>query len=128
MLTNNEPKVRSFIKFLNNKRLTRKLCKVVILHEYDSVSYDGAIAFALYAPHENTMYVAGDLDYLIAEEDFTEEDVQNMLMENIAHEYVHHLQWSEDKEICEDEATKRAGEFVEEYLEEKKKTKKKKEC
>ena len=109
-------RIRKFIDFINAKKLTDVPCEIAILVANGSVCDEDDIAFAVYFWGKQVMYVAGDLSYLAEGENMTEEDIDRVIFENMAHEYIHHLQYVRDGEPDEEEAERTARGWAEEYF------------
>jgi hypothetical protein len=105
---------KNFIDFLNDLKLTDVPCILVILpaHEYveDGSGQEG---FAAYDPEENIIYVAGKP---LSDQNLSDKYLYKNHLQNITHEYIHHIQSVENRGLDEDEAVKRAGEIVTMFL------------
>ena len=120
-----------FIEYLNNHYSTLETCTIIFLPfhatvETDDDDADGEpkTAFAMYSSKRKAMYVAGYTIEYFKEDENPELEAEKMLMENIAHEYIHHKQYCRGEEFnentidaLEEEAETLAISIVEEYLE-----------
>lgn len=109
-------RIRKFIEFLNDKKLTAVPCEIALLTANGAVSESETLAFAAYYWGKKVMYVAGELDYLLEDADMKEEDLGRVIFECMAHEYVHHLQYVRGGEPDEEEAETTARQWADEYF------------
>ena len=116
MIVDATNRIRKFIDFINAKNLTDVPCEIALLTANGAVTEGGETAFAVYFWDKKVMYVAAELSYLAEEEGMTEADVERVIFENMAHEYVHHLQYVRGDEVSEEEAERVCREWGNEYF------------
>lgn len=118
--------LQDFIDYLNGRALTSEPCYIHFIPDWGKAELSEAMeteCVAVYQQDPRLMVVAGD----VSEVADTEFDVRTLLMQNVAHEYVHHLQNVEGRlprqkesdeatvQAIEDEAEGRAMLLVCEY-------------
>jgi hypothetical protein len=121
---------QDFINYLNNLNLTDIPCQIVVLPDYktlgNNLEKNGDIGFAVYKPKFMVMYICGDIEGIkeINRNEFnrklSDEGIYDDILECIAHEYKHHLQWVNNKkfdENSEDEAQSFAEHIMIDYRE-----------
>ena len=97
--------IKDFADFLEREFPASKNVGLTILHGYDSIEFDaGEKAWAAYHAPEDTdglpvIMLPGQVPEL---EEI--DDPQEVILTDFAHEYCHHLQWSEGRLFDEDEA------------------------
>ncbi len=102
----------SFIGFLNEKYPTEKDVYLVILHGNDSVAADdGSSGWAVYSPSKVNMSEK-DIILLPGEIPDVEGMTENIILENLAHEYCHHIQNCEGRLKDKKKNEKEAIEFA----------------
>lgn len=101
--------IKDFMRYLNDIRLCKTPCRVVFLPQHDSISLGCRTGFAVYVANQRLMYVAGNCKC----------NDRKMILQSVAHEYIHHLQNVEGRPLDEDEAYFQADHLVSKYLAEK---------
>ena len=110
-----ENRLINFIEFLNDNWPTEEDVYLSVLHTYDSVEAGGERAWAVYAVPEGeskpVIYIAGEVPEDVQKE-YIGTEPKDIILEDLAHEYCHHIQYcegrmpdEEDDETAEAEAT-----------------------
>ena len=103
-------RLTNFIEFLNVNWPTREDVYLSVLHTYDSVEAGGERAWAVYAVPEGegkpVIYIAGEVPEDVQEE-YIGVDPKDIILEDLAHEYCHHIQYCEGR-LPEEEEDKKA--------------------
>ena len=90
-----EDRLINFVEFLNVNWPTEKDVYLSILHAYDSVDAGGERAWAVYGLPEGdnkpVIYIAGEVPEEIKAE-YDGIDPEDIILEDLAHEYCHHIQ------------------------------------
>ena len=109
----------NFIGFLNSKHFTDEVVKVSVLHNYESVESDasGNSGFAVYLPELKTIMLPTETPDELIKIYEENNECNDFVIHNLAHEYKHFLQDVNSQEFNEEEADKFADEMVAEYLE-----------
>jgi len=122
-----------FMNYLNSSGLTTHPCEVVYIPDAPSVEAvaegdavdderNNGVGFAMYVPQSMTIYVAGNMQPYIESGEIEQEDADNVILESLAHEYVHHVQHMDNrlflfnKEEVEREAEEKAILLLNDYL------------
>lgn len=120
-------KYQSFIDYLNKLHYTNEPCQIVVLPLHSTIGdlindEEDNIGFACYGPNNKLIYVAGNMDEMariikleIGIEP-TNEDLHKYMLQNIAHEYKHHLQNVNGEEFNEEEAEEFGHKIVNKFL------------
>jgi len=102
-----------FIEFLNNKNFTDKECRLTILQGYDCIATSNdEVGFAVYKVGYKIIMLPTEVININGS---TEDDIKNMLIESLAHEYKHFLQDINNQDFDEAEAEQFATNMVNEY-------------
>ena len=114
-----ENRLINFIEFLNVNWPTEKCVYLTVLHNYDCVAIGEEKAWAVYKRPETirdraVIYSAGEVPQdVIAEAAHAGTDSKDIIFENMAHEYCHHMQHCRDRKPFPDEdIEKEAEEFA----------------
>lgn len=90
-----ENRLINFIEFLNFNWPTREDVYLSVLHTYDSVQAGGERAWAVYGLPEGdgkpVIYIAGEVPEEVKAE-YDGIDPEDIILEDLAHEYCHHIQ------------------------------------
>lgn len=97
--------IKDFADFLNREYPASKDVGLTILHGYDSIEHEanGAAWAAYAAPEDGDGLPMIMLPGQVPEVDEIG-DPEEVILSDFAHEYCHHLQWSEGRPFDEDEA------------------------
>lgn len=98
--------VNNTIAFLNSEYPTQKDVFIHVCEGYDTIETQDGCGFGIFAKPESKdeipkIYIAGDMP----NDDF-------QIVETIAHEYRHFMQWCSNKEFSEEQAENFAKEVV----------------
>ncbi|MGE4501221.1 MAG: hypothetical protein AB7C96_12805 [Hydrogenovibrio sp.] len=113
-----ENKMVDFVNFLNWTYPTEKDAYLTILHGHDCVEVGGEVAWAAYrvcGKSVPVIFIAGEVSsgVAIAAGKGKGDDPNEILFEDLAHEYAHHIQYCRgDAEYNEEEATRFAKEAM----------------
>lgn len=117
---------QDFIDFLNALEIVEDDVIITIIPHNSTVSVGDLEGFAVYSPDVFSIpviFVGGndeEMRSLIQSQNLDVEiddwDVVEFMLQNIAHEFWHHVQWSLDEEFDEDEAEEMAHQLVEDYI------------
>lgn len=117
-----ERKMLDFVNFLNWAYPTEKDVYLTILHGHDCVEIGGEVAWAAYGvsggKSDPVILVAGEVspEVMFAAGKSQNDDPNEILFEDMAHEYGHHIQYCRgDAEYNEEEATLFAQEAIEKW-------------
>lgn len=113
-----EKEVMEFVEYLSKYRPTKNDVRLTVLHGFDSIGNgEEVLGFGTYSSEQKIIMVAGECpeEIAVAGGDGIKEW---FLMETIAHEYYHHIQFSEGngENTMSDEAELEAERFVEEVM------------
>jgi len=112
-----ENRLINFIEFLNVNWPTREDVYLSVLHTYDSVWEGEERAWAVYGvpegDNEPVIYIAGIVPEEVQEE-YVGTDPKDIILEDLAHEYCHHIQYCEGRlpEEEDEKAETEAAEFA----------------
>lgn len=113
-----ERKMLDFVNFLNWTYPTEKDVYLTILHEHDCVAVGGEVAWAAYrvcGKSDPVIFIAGEVSsgVALAAGKGKGDDPNEILFEDLAHEYAHHIQYCRgDAEYNEEEAERFAKEAM----------------
>jgi len=108
--------IKSFVDFLNkNFMIIDENVELEIMYGYETVGAEKNYGFGVYDTLNKKIYIA-DLSMIAIEKELTPQDIIRSTLENIAHEFEHHIQNIKGKEFDENEADMFAENIVKEYM------------
>ena len=105
----------SFVEWLNRRYPASQPVTLAFLPGYDCVADEDGNprGWAAYDPGDSVIWYPGDPPQV---DGLSQDEIQEIMLHILAHEYVHHLQACDGRELDEDEADQRALEMVAEFL------------
>ena len=105
----------AFVEWLNLRYPASDPVTLAVLPGYDSIAgEDGKpMGWAAYTPDNRVIWCPGEPPQV---DGLSDAEIKEIMLQHLAHEYVHHLQACQGREFDEDEAERRAREMVAEFL------------
>ena len=105
----------AFVEWLNKRYPASEPVTLAVLPGYDCVADDDGTpgGWAAYTPGDRVIWCPGEPPQV---DGLSQDEILEIMLQELAHEYVHHLQACDGREFDEDEAERRAREMVAEFL------------